>query len=166
MGKNWWIEKENCGTGSMLGLFELGFIALIIIVIANVFLNKNKNRNHKRRGKVNKRHEWAIPDKYENLESVQYALRKAGLEASNLIVGVDYTKSNLHNGYQTFGGRSLHSLEVKNPYQCVIEVMGRVLEEFDEDSLIPAFGFGDITTTNKSCFPFYPDRPCHSFQDV
>jgi len=25
---------------------------------------------------------------------------------------------------------------------------------------------GDETTTNRSVFPFYPDRPCYTFQEV
>jgi hypothetical protein len=35
-----------------------------------------------------------IPDNYRTLEEVQEALRKEGLESSNLIFGVDYTGSN------------------------------------------------------------------------
>lgn len=36
----------------------------------------------------------AIADKYETLDQVQQALREGGLESSQLIVGVDFTKSN------------------------------------------------------------------------
>jgi E3 ubiquitin-protein ligase RGLG len=36
-----------------------------------------------------------IKDKYKTIEEVQQALRTSGLESSNLIVGVDYTGSNL-----------------------------------------------------------------------
>jgi len=33
--------------------------------------------------------------------------------------------------------------------------------------LIPVFGFGDISTTDKSVFPFFPDaRPCNGVQYV
>jgi E3 ubiquitin-protein ligase RGLG len=39
-----------------------------------------------------------IADKYETIEEVQEHLRRAGLESSNLILGIDYTKSNEYNG--------------------------------------------------------------------
>eukprot|EP01105_Mastigella_eilhardi_P009078 TRINITY_DN2160_c0_g1_i1.p2 TRINITY_DN2160_c0_g1~~TRINITY_DN2160_c0_g1_i1.p2 ORF type:complete len:114 (-),score=18.28 TRINITY_DN2160_c0_g1_i1:340-681(-) len=33
--------------------------------------------------------------------------------------------------------------------------------------LIPAFGFGDVTTTDKIVFPFFPDaRPCDGVSEV
>ncbi|KAL5482271.1 hypothetical protein EMCRGX_G022577 [Ephydatia muelleri] len=39
-------------------------------------------------------------------------------------------------------------------------------ERFDEDHLIPAFGFGDIKTKDKSVFPLKPDGPCLGFEQV
>jgi E3 ubiquitin-protein ligase RGLG len=108
-----------------------------------------------------------IPDKYQSIEQVQEALREAGLEHSNLIVGVDFTRSNTWAGKATFNGRCLHDTSgAPNPYQQVISIVGRTLEAFDDDRSIPAFGFGDSLTTDKSCFPFYPDRPCQDLQDV
>eukprot|EP00029_Vermamoeba_vermiformis_P005367 TRINITY_DN1846_c0_g1_i1.p1 TRINITY_DN1846_c0_g1~~TRINITY_DN1846_c0_g1_i1.p1 ORF type:complete len:108 (-),score=4.06 TRINITY_DN1846_c0_g1_i1:356-679(-) len=53
-----------------------------------------------------------------------------------------------------------------NPYQDVIAIVGKTLEPFDDDKLIPAFGFGDATTTDKTVFPFFPDRPCVGFEEV
>jgi len=109
----------------------------------------------------------AIPDKYRTLEEVQNGLRKAGLESSNLIVGIDYTKSNTWNGEKTFNGMCLHAFgDFMNPYQEVISIVGRTLEVFDDDKLIPVYGFGDVTTQDKSVFPFFPDRYCHTFQEV
>lgn len=114
--------------------------------------------------------------KYETIEQVQQALRIAGLESSNLIIGIDFTKSNIFSGARTFDGRSLHQIGgitdegsslPLNPYQRVISILGRTLEIFDDDSLIPVYGFGDVITKNKSVFPFFaPDRPCHTFREV
>jgi len=110
----------------------------------------------------------AIPDRYRTLDEVQQALRKAGLESSNLIIGIDFTKSNTWNGKNTFGGKNLHEVQpgTINPYQEVISIMGRTLEPFDDDKLIPVFGFGDTLTKDKSVFPFWPDRVCYGFQEV
>ena len=49
-----------------------------------------------------------------------------------------------------------------NPYQQVISVCARTLEPFDDDHLIPCYGFGDITTKDAAVFPFYPNEtPCN-----
>lgn len=54
-----------------------------------------------------------------------------------------------------------------NPYQHVISVLSRTLEAFDDDNLIPVFGFGDRTTADKKVFPFYPDgHPCNGVMEV
>lgn len=111
---------------------------------------------------------YAIQDKFQTIEEVQSALRKAGLESSNLILGIDYTKSNTWTGEKSFQGKCLHDCTSGvNPYQSVIQIVGRTLEVFDDDKLIPTFGFGDAYTKDRSCFPFYPDkRPCDTFQEV
>ena len=106
---------------------------------------------------------------FETLEQVQEALEKAGLESSNLIVGIDFTKSNTWAGKQSFQGRCLHALHAKrpNPYQRALSVIGRTLSAFDDDDLIPAFGFGDASTSDKAVFPFFDDRaPCHGVDGV
>eukprot|EP01099_Mayorella_cantabrigiensis_P006740 TRINITY_DN5731_c0_g1_i1.p1 TRINITY_DN5731_c0_g1~~TRINITY_DN5731_c0_g1_i1.p1 ORF type:complete len:285 (-),score=43.35 TRINITY_DN5731_c0_g1_i1:112-966(-) len=112
----------------------------------------------------------SIQDQYETFEQLQAALRKAGLESSNLILGIDFTKSNQWTGEKTYGNRCLHTLSgdptIMNPYQSVIRILGQTLAVFDDDNMIPVFGFGDTTTTDKSCFPFFPDRPCHGFDEV
>jgi len=107
---------------------------------------------------------------------VQDGLRRAGLESSNLIVGIDFTISNTDAGAKTFGGKSLHAIDptgaVMNPYQRVIDTLGRTLEAFDDDKLIPAFGFGDSETHDKSVFDMNqraggaPGTVCCGFSQV
>jgi len=100
-----------------------------------------------------------IGDNYATLEQVQSALKLAGLESSNLIVGIDFTKSNEWTGQRSFGGRSLHALGSEpNPYETAVRIVGLTLAPFDEDNLIPCFGFGDSTTHDKQVFGFYPDQ--------
>ncbi|KAF0694980.1 Aste57867_14168 [Aphanomyces stellatus] len=113
----------------------------------------------------------AIPDTFETYEDLTKALRKAGLESSNLVLGIDYTKSNTWTGERTFSGKCLHEINpdprLLNPYQHVISTLGRTLEGFDDDKLIPVFGFGDATTGGSLCFPFLPDNQvCHGFDQV
>ncbi|EFC49096.1 predicted protein [Naegleria gruberi] len=115
----------------------------------------------------------AIGDNYNSIEEVQDALRKTGLESCNLIIGIDYTKSNEEQGRKTFGGRSLHYIDpvgdIVNPYEKVISIIGRTLEKFDDDKLIDVLGFGDDKCRDFGCFPFCPNgeyRPCRGFEEV
>lgn len=109
-----------------------------------------------------------IPDRFTSIEQVQHAIRTAGLESSNLILAVDFTTSNTWTGRETFNGRCLHDTSgAHNPYQQVIDIVGRTLEEFDDDRLIPAYGFGDSTTGDRHCFPFFTgDQPAHGVDEV
>lgn len=109
-----------------------------------------------------------IADNYKSLDEVVTALREAGLESSNLILGIDFTKSNEWTGKSSFNRRSLHSVgHTANPYEQAISIIGRTLSPFDEDNLIPCFGFGDATTHDQHVFSFYPDhRPCHGFEEA
>lgn len=109
-----------------------------------------------------------IGDDYHTLEQVTEALAQAGLESSNLIVGIDFTKSNEWTGKVSFNRRSLHDMEqTPNPYEQAISIIGRTLSAFDEDNLIPCFGFGDASTHDQEVFSFYPDsRPCNGFEDA
>jgi E3 ubiquitin-protein ligase RGLG len=122
-----------------------------------IFRNKKKSPTFKK-----------IENQYKNFEELTAGLRKAGLESSNLIIGVDFTKSNEWSGSKTFGPMSMHSLLPNrlNPYQSVMQVVAKSLEPFDEDKQIPVFGFGDVTTTDKRVFPFYPNRPCNGLNEI
>ncbi|NP_001145987.1 E3 ubiquitin-protein ligase RGLG2 [Zea mays] len=109
-----------------------------------------------------------IADEYHSVDQVTDALAQAGLESSNLIVGIDFTKSNEWTGKFSFHGRSLHHISnTPNPYEQAISIIGRTLSKFDEDNLIPCFGFGDASTHDQDVFCFSPDeKPCNGFEEA
>jgi len=121
----------------------------------------------RRRAVISKKYSY-IPDTFTSLDQVAAALRQQGLESSNLILGIDFTKSNEWTGKQSFGGQSLHRLgDTPNPYEQAISIIGKTLAPFDEDNLIPCFGFGDATTHDGNVFSFHRDNsPCHGFEEV
>ncbi|EFJ43779.1 hypothetical protein VOLCADRAFT_119008, partial [Volvox carteri f. nagariensis] len=110
----------------------------------------------------------AIADRFNSVEEVQDALRKGGLESSNLIVALDFTKSNEWTGKRSFGGKSLHAIgDMPSPYEDAISAIGKTLSVFDDDGLIPAYGFGDATSGDKAVFSFLPgDKPCQGLDQV
>jgi len=105
-----------------------------------------------------------IPDQYKTFEEVTAALRRAGVEKSQLVVGVDFTASNKTNGQRGFGGRSLHDVSdpsSPNPYVQALSIIAKALWDFDDDHLIPAYGFGDLHTGHEGVFSFQEnDQPC------
>ncbi|KAG6424767.1 hypothetical protein SASPL_115187 [Salvia splendens] len=116
-----------------------------------------------------------IADNYKSLEEVIEALRHEGLESSNLIVGIDFTKNNEWTGSvlsllfrKSYNGRSLHHIDDRlNPYQQAISIIGKTLVAFDDDNMIPCFGFGDASTHDRHVFRFHPDgRFCQGFEEV
>ncbi|KAJ0753347.1 putative transcription factor C2H2 family [Helianthus annuus] len=109
-----------------------------------------------------------IADNYSSLEQVTEALARAGLESSNLIVGIDFTKSNEWTGSRSFNRKSLHHIgDNLNPYEQAITIIGKTLAAFDEDNLIPCFGFGDASTHDQDVFSFYSEeRFCNGFEEV
>lgn len=47
-------------------------------------------------------------------------------------------------GKVSFNNRSLHAIsQTPNPYEKAISIIGKTLAPFDDDNLIPCFGFGD-----------------------
>lgn len=122
---------------------------------------------HRPQNKFDRRYS-TIADSYHSLEQVTDALARAGLESSNLILGIDFTKSNEWTGSRSFQRKSLHHLgDGMNPYQQAISIIGKTLAAFDEDNLIPCYGFGDASTHDQDVFSFYPEeRCCNGFEEV
>lgn len=109
-----------------------------------------------------------VAKQVSSLDEVSAIMHKAGLEHCNLIFGIDYTGSNYLQGKKTFGGKCLHDIndKVQNPYQCVIATLGETLEPFASDGVIPAFGFGDAYTKDKSVFALRPDALPSGFKEL
>ncbi|VIO94488.1 Copine family protein [Brugia malayi] len=103
-----------------------------------------------------------------SLEDLSNAMRKAGLQSTNLIFGIDYTASNKYQGERCFQGRSLHSIDAfkENPYQQVIKIMGRILAPFATSGFIPAYGFGDVKTSDWSVFKLKPEGECKDLDEL
>ena len=104
---------------------------------------------------------------FKSLSELQRALRE--VESSNLILGIDLTKSNTWTGEESFGGKCLHALDaqVQNPYQQVIQMTWETLvERMDDDSAVPVYGFGDSSTTDRQVFSFNDYQPCSGLEDV
>lgn len=150
-------------------LFVLAILGAFVWAVLQYTHSKGVPRSVKNAwSDIKPRNSFAIVDKYHTYSEVQEALRKAGLEASNLIIGIDYTRSNEYTGKHTFHGKCLHHLDPQymNPYQHVISIIGKTLEVFDDDKLIPCYGFGDVTTSDKKVFPFTEHRSCHGLKEV
>ena len=110
-----------------------------------------------------------IGDRFLDFPELSKAIKEAGLESSNIIIGVDFTASNEWQGRNSFDRKSLHTISKtkRNPYQKVITSIASTLNDFDKVNLIPAYGFGDITTKDKNVFSFTPDEsPCKGFMHV
>jgi E3 ubiquitin-protein ligase RGLG len=109
-------------------------------------------------------------DTYSDVDSLVNDLRRAGLESCNLVVGIDFTASNSWQGKNTFGGRNLHALAPGGPlnfYESTLAIIARTLAPFDEDGLIPVYGFGDAATHDTSVMAFLPgEAPIHGLEGV
>ncbi|WJX60570.1 RING-type E3 ubiquitin transferase [Trifolium repens] len=82
--------------------------------------------------------DYFLDDNYNSLKRVIEALASASLESSNLIVGIDFTKSNEWTSARSFQRRCLHHIgHEQNPYEQAISIIGKTLPSFDEDKLIP-----------------------------
>ena len=107
------------------------------------------------------RKQHSIGDNYQTIEALQRALIAAGLESSQLTIGIDCTKSNIEQGKMSFGGRSLHDVSTgTNPYIEVITLIYKTLvAKLDDDGAVDVYGFGDIETRTTRVFSFNNFKP-------
>uniref|UniRef100_A0A0N4ZHW8 VWFA domain-containing protein n=1 Tax=Parastrongyloides trichosuri TaxID=131310 RepID=A0A0N4ZHW8_PARTI len=103
-----------------------------------------------------------------SLDELSQAMKKAGLESTNLIFGIDYTASNKYQGENSFDGKNLHTIDsaIENPYQQVIKIMGKTLAPFATQKGIPVYGFGDAATGDWSVFKIKKDGECRNLNEV
>ena len=117
----------------------------------------------------------AIPDTFETLPEVAAALQRRGLQRCDLMLAMDFTKSNSWTGRLSFGGRCLHDTATgtANPYERVVNVLGRTVEHMLGRGSDPAaapppllcFGFGDASTGDGAVFSFFDgNRPAAGFK--
>lgn len=94
----------------------------------------------------------------------------AGFQTCDLIIGVDFTASNEWQGRRTFRRNCLHKTngtKIYNPYQRVLQIIGRTLAFINRDHLIFSYGFGDSVTKDKSVFPLSAEAvSCQDYQKV
>eukprot|EP01023_Acetabularia_acetabulum_P062464 TRINITY_DN7691_c0_g1_i6.p1 TRINITY_DN7691_c0_g1~~TRINITY_DN7691_c0_g1_i6.p1 ORF type:complete len:363 (-),score=57.44 TRINITY_DN7691_c0_g1_i6:458-1546(-) len=102
-------------------------------------------------------------DKYKTLQELHEDLIQADIESFNLVVGIDYTKSNEWTGAESFDGNNLHYIQSDklNPYEEAMTIIAKTLPKFDQEGSLSCYGFGDIRTHDKAVFLFNEsDEPC------
>lgn len=118
-------------------------------IITNLGLNSEDDRGFE-----------AFCDKYSKYDIVSEALQEAGFCPCNTIIGIDFTASNEWQGKRSFSKTCLHKLngsKIYNPYQKVLNIIGKTLSFISKDKLIYSYGFGDETTKDESVFPLRRD---------
>ena len=115
-------------------------------------------------------------DYFNSFADLEKGLRNTGVKKCELIIGIDFTKSNMkQGGMPYFHYENLHTLSSQlNPYQQVLSIMCQSLAGFSENGMINVYGFGDSVTKNKSVFSFMNfgnndsqyDLPCYLLDGV
>lgn len=106
-----------------------------------------------------------IKNYYKTYEELEAGLRKAGIESMQMVVGIDFSKSNEWTGEKSYR-RSLHDIRGgETPYAKAMRIMSRVISRFDDDDIYPVYRFGCINTKDKTVLPLlYPDQEDPHFQ--
>jgi len=125
-----------------------------VLLLSFVLLRSLLQRWRRRAARAPRR----IRDNFRTLAALKRRLREIRFEGCALVIGIDFSKSNDTQGARTHGGFSLHARRrdgaavVPSPYETVIRAIHDALAEFDDDGVIPLFGFGDSETKDRSVF--------------
>ncbi|EFO65522.1 Copine I [Giardia lamblia P15] len=100
-----------------------------------------------------------IPDRYKTYDELIAAIRKAGIESMQMIVGIDFSKSNEWTGEKSYHC-SLHDVSHgETPYIRALRIMSQIVKNFDDDDIYPVYRFGCLNTKDQSVLPLlYPEQ--------
>ncbi len=88
-------------------------VGILFVLICFLFSRKSDNGTKGSDGAGPKaKLPGTILNNYRTLGEVEAGLRKAGLESSDLILAIDFTKSNSWQGEKSFFGQNLHALNL------------------------------------------------------
>lgn len=89
------------------------------------------------------------------LQKLPNALASAGLTHLNLIVGIDFSRTNLQTG------------DTLNPYENAMSIIRRVWSKFYHGRSIHCYGFGNASMLDHDVFSFnINERFCNGFEEV
>lgn len=104
-------------------------------------------------------------DRFGTFQSVSQALVNEGFCSCDVVIGIDFTASNEWQGKRSFNKTSLHKTngsKIYNPYQKVLQILGKTLSFISNDHMIHPYGFGDELTKDHSVFPLCKEKTAFS----
>ena len=94
-----------------------------------------------------------IRNYYKTYNELEAALRLAGVESMQMVVGIDFSKSSGWTGEKSYH-KALHDTRGgETPYGKALCIMSSVVSRFDDNDIYPVYRFGYINTKNKSVLP-------------
>ena len=106
-----------------------------------------------------------IENYYKTYDELEAPLRLAGVESMQMVVGIDFSKSNEWTGEKTYQRGLYDSKCGETPYGKALRIMSTIVSRFDDDNIYPVYRFGCIHAQDKSVLPLmYPDREDPHFE--
>lgn len=100
-----------------------------------------------------------IPDRYKTYDELIAAIRKAGIESMQMIVGIDFSKSNEWTGEKSYHCSLHDASRGETPYIRALRIMSHIVKNFDDDDIYPVYRFGCLNTKDQSVLPLlYPEQ--------